>query len=240
MKFLKEKFLEDFKIERKFFDKRTLLAIFKLMNKGYVEIVESLVKEGKESCVLSAKDKANNWIALKVYRTEHCDFKNMWKYLIADPRFAGIKKDRRSVVYAWCRREFKNLKIASKAKVNCPKPIAFFENVLVMSFIGKDGKPAPRLIDVVLSKEDAELIYKQIIEEVKKLASVKLVHTDLSAFNVLLFDKPYLIDFSQAVTFAHPLAKDFLIRDLKNINLYFKKLGVKVKDEEKIAKELIS
>ena len=239
MKFLKEKFLEDFKIERKFFDKRTLLAIFKLMNKGYVDRVESLVKEGKESCVLSAKDKSNNWIALKVYRTEHCDFKNMWKYLIADPRFFGIKKDRRSVVYAWCRREFKNLKIAFKAKVACPKPIAFFENVLVMSFVGEDGKPAPRLVDVILSKKDASSIYKRIIQEVKKLVSSKLVHTDLSAFNILLFDKPYLIDFSQAVTFAHPLAKDFLIRDLKNINLYFKKLGVRVKDEEKLFKELV-
>ncbi len=209
------------------------------MNKGYVKVVESLIKEGKESCVLSGKDKNDNWIALKVYRTEYCDFKNMWKYLVADPRFYGIKKSRRSIVYTWCKREFKNLKIAFSAKVSCPEPIAFFENVLVMSFIGKDGNPAPRLIDVSLDKETGLTIYENIIEEVKKLAKAKLVHSDLSAFNILLLEKPYLIDFSQAVPFSHPLAKEFLLRDLKNINLYFEKIGIQVKSEEEIIEELI-
>lgn len=232
-------FFEKFKIERKVFDRRTILAIIKLMNKGYVKVVESLIKEGKESCVLSGKDKNDNWIALKVYRTEYCDFKNMWKYLVADPRFHGIKKSRRSIVYTWCKREFKNLKIAFSAKVSCPEPIAFFENVLVMSFIGKDGNPAPRLIDVSLDKETGLTIYENIIEEVKKLAKAKLVHSDLSAFNILLLEKPYLIDFSQAVPFSHPLAKEFLLRDLKNINLYFEKIGIQVKSEEEIIEELI-
>lgn len=232
-------FFEKFKIERKVFDRRTILAIIKLMNKGYVKVVESLIKEGKESCVLSGKDKNDNWIALKVYRTEYCDFKNMWKYLVADPRFYGIKKSRRSIVYTWCKREFKNLKIAFSAKVSCPEPIAFFENVLVMSFIGKDGNPAPRLIDVSLDKETGLTIYENIIEEVKKLAKAKLVHSDLSAFNILLLEKPYLIDFSQAVPFSHPLAKEFLLRDLKNINLYFEKIGIQVKSEEEIIEELI-
>lgn len=232
-------FFENFKIERKVFDRRTILAILKLMNKGYVKVVESLIKEGKESCVLSGKDKKGNWIAIKVYRTEYCDFKNMWKYLISDPRFSGIKKDRRSVVYAWCKREFKNLKLASDLGISCPKPIAFFENVLVMKFIGKNGNPAPRLIDISLSSKEAQSIYESIIEEVKKLFKAKLVHSDLSAFNILLFEKPYLIDFSQAVTLSHPLAEEFLKRDLKNISSYFKKIGIPVKSEEEIIKEFI-
>ncbi len=232
-------FFEKFKIERKVFDRKTILAILKLMNKGYVKIVESLIKEGKESCVLSGKDKKDNWIALKVYRIEHCDFKNMWKYLVSDPRFYGVKKSRRSIVYTWCKREFKNLKIAFSAKVSCPEPIAFFENVLVMSFLGENGKPAPRLIDVSLDEKNALAVYESIMEEVKKLAKAKLIHSDLSAFNILLLEKPYLIDFSQAVPFSHPLAKEFLVRDLKNINSYFKKIGISVKSEEEIIKELI-
>ncbi|MEM5790580.1 MAG: serine protein kinase RIO [Candidatus Aenigmatarchaeota archaeon] len=232
-------FFENFKIERKVFDRRTILAILKLMNKGYIRIVESLIKEGKESCVLSGKDKKENWIVLKIYRIEYCDFKNMWKYLITDPRFSGIKKDRRSIVHVWCRREFKNLKIASDAGVSCPKPIAFFENVLVMEFIGKNGNPAPRLIDVSLNSKEAQNVYESIIEEVKKLLKAKLVHSDLSAFNILFFEKPYLIDFSQAVTLSHPLAEEFLKRDLKNISSYFKKIGIPVKSEEEIIKEFI-
>jgi len=224
-------FWEKFKIERKVFDRKTLLAIFRLMNKGYVKTVESLVKEGKESCVLSAKDKKGNWVALKVYRVEHCDFKSMWKYLVSDPRFFAVRKDRRSVVYNWCKREFKNLKIAFNSGVWCPEPIAFFENVLVMSFIGEEGKPAPRLIDLVLSEEDAKIVYEEVIENLKKLIKAKLIHSDLSPYNILLKERPYFIDFSQAVTFSHPLAKDFLERDLKNINSHFQRIGIDVKED---------
>ena len=65
-----------------------------------------------------------------------------------------------------------------------------------------------------------------------------LIHSDLSAFNVLIWKKPYLIDFSQAVPLEHVLAKEFLKRDIRNINLYFKKIGIKVKDEEEILKKL--
>jgi RIO kinase 1 len=221
--------IKEFKIERKVFDERTLFAIYKVVTKGFVKSVESLVKEGKESLIVSAKDKNENWLALKIYRTSYCDFKSMWKYLIADPRFKGIKKARRSVVYNWCRREFSNLKTAFDFGINCPEPIAFYENVLVMKFIGENGIPAPRLVDLKLEKGEAEVIYKLIFEEMKKLLKAKLVHTDLSPYNILIWEKPYLIDFSQAVTFEHPFAKEFFERDVKNINNFFEKFGVKVK-----------
>lgn len=231
--------IKDFKIERKVFDERTLLAIYKLMRRGIVKSVESTVKEGKESAVISAKDNDDNWIILKVYRTKYCDFKNMWKYLVGDPRFSRIKKSRRNVVYNWCKREFKNLNIAFSAGVNCPRPIAFHENILVISLIGEDGNLAPRLIDIRLKIKDAKKIYGFTLEEVKKLLKAGLIHTDLSAYNILLWDKPYIIDFSQAVPLRHQLAKEFLKRDLKNVNSYFKKLGVKVKDIEKMLNQLL-
>jgi serine/threonine-protein kinase RIO1 len=44
----------------------------------------------------------------------------------------------------------------------------------------------------------------------------------------LIWEKPYLIDFSQAITFEHPFAKEFFERDVENINNFFKKFGVKV------------
>lgn len=220
--------VKEFKIERKVFDERTLFAIYKLVTKGFIRSVESLIKEGKESLIVSAKDKNENWLALKIYRTSHCDFKSMWKYLVADPRFKGIKKARRSVVYNWCRREFSNLKTAFDFGISCPEPIAFYENVLVMKFIGENGIPAPRLVDLKLKRDEAEVIYKLIFEEIKKLLKVKLVHTDLSPYNILIWEKPYLIDFSQAITFEHPFAKEFFERDVENINNFFKKFGVKV------------
>ncbi len=220
--------LKDFKIEAKVFDERTLFCIYKLMKRGLIKSVESKIKEGKESVILSGLGK-EGWIAIKVYRTYHCDFRNMWKYLIADPRFFNVKKRRRQVVINWVRREFKNLKIAFEAGINCPKPFGIYENVLVMSFIGKDGKAAPRMVDL----EDANWnkLYELTVNEMKKLTRAKLVHADLSAFNILVLNEtPYLIDFSQAVTFDHPLAFEFLKRDVENINKFFKKKGVKVNE----------
>lgn len=231
--------IKELKIERKVFDDRTLFAIYKLMLKGIVKSVESVAKEGKESLVLSAKDKKDKWLALKIYRTKYCDFKSMWKYLVSDPRFVGIKKSRRAMVYNWCKREFKNLKTAFDAKVSCPKPIVFYENILVMKFIGEDGNLAPMVVDLKFKLRDAQLIYNFILNQIKKIVKAGLVHSDLSAYNILFLDKPYIIDFSQAVPLRHPLAKDFLKRDLKNINSYFKKLGVKVKSVENMLNRLL-
>ncbi|MCS7105877.1 MAG: serine protein kinase RIO [Candidatus Aenigmarchaeota archaeon] len=231
--------IKEFKIERKVFDERTLMALYRLLNKGIIKTVESVAKEGKESVVLSAKDKNNNWLALKVYRYEYCDFKSMWKYLIGDPRFFNVKKSRRAVVLNWAKREFKNLKIVYEAKVSCPKPVALEENVLVLEFIGENGKLAPRLIDVELSIEDAGYIYNFLLEELRKIVSSGLIHSDISPYNILIYEKPYLIDFSQAVPHSHPLAKEFLLRDIKNINSYFKKIGVEIEEEQKIFERLL-
>jgi len=228
--------VKEFKIERKVFDDRTLLAIFKLMKKGAIKTVESVVSEGKESLVISAKDNEGKWLAVKIYRIEYVDFKSMWKYLIGDQRFKNLKKDRRTVVFNWCKREFKNLKIAYDAGVSCPKPLVFNENILVTELIGENGKFAPRVIDLILQNpQDA---YDMIFDEIEKLFKAGLVHTDLSAYNILIFEKPYLIDLSQAVPLQHQLAKEFLERDIKNINKYFERLGVKTKSGEEMLKEL--
>jgi len=231
--------IKEFKIERKVFDDKTLFAIYKLMKKGIVKTVESIAKEGKESVVLSAKNPEGEWIALKLYRIEYSNFKRMWEYLAEDPRFFGLRKSRRAAVYTWCRREFKNLKIAHDAGVNCPKPIKFIENILVTEFIGKDGELAPMLIDLKFDQEDAQLIYQDVLNEIEKIVKAGLVHTDFSAYNILFFDRVCIIDFSQAVTFKHPNAREFLRRDIKNINSYFRKLDVKLEDEEKTYNRLM-
>jgi RIO kinase 1 len=227
---------KEFKIFRGAFDERTLLVLYRLTNKNSIS-VESLVKEGKESIILSGLKEEKDWVAIKVYRTEACDFKAMWKYLIGDPRFFGLKKNRRTIVNSWCRREFKNLKIAHEANVDCPKPLCFMENVLIMSFIGKDGKVAPRLIDVYL--ENPEDCYEGVLENLKKLVKCGIVHGDLSAYNILLHEKPYFIDFSHATTIENPQAFELLKRDVENINVYFSKLNVPVKDSKDIFNGLI-
>lgn len=227
-------FLEELKIERKVFDKRTLFVIFKLMKRGFVKTVESVIKEGKESLVVSARGKNNEWLSMKVYKVECSDFKSIRKYLIDDPRFSRIGRDKWKIIINWCRREFKNLKIAFEAGVSCPEPIISEGNILLTKFIGEDGIPAPRLIDIKI--ENPNELYEFLIGEMRRLAKSNMVHGDLSAYNIMILDKPYIIDFSQAVTEKHPLAKEFLKRDVNNINFYFKKLKVGV--DEKLFDEL--
>jgi RIO kinase 3 len=46
----------------------------------------------------------------------------------------------------------------------------------------------------------------------------KLVHADLSEYNMLWFDnKVWIIDVSQAVEIAHPAALEFLFRDCSSV-----------------------
>jgi len=231
----KREYYKEFKIVRGAFDERTLLVLYRLLNKNKIS-VESLIKEGKESIILSGLTNRKKWVAIKVYCTKACNFKNMSKYLVGDPRFQRIKKKRRFIVNLWCQREFKNLKIARNAGVDCPEPLFFEENVLIMSFIGNNGLAAPRLIDVKPDKP--ERIYKEILSNLKKLVENGLIHGDLSAYNILLHKKPYFIDFSHGITLKNPLAPELLKRDIKNINYYFSKFDITVKDTEKLYKKL--
>jgi len=231
----KREYYKEFKIVRGVFDERTLLVLYRLLNRKKIT-VESLVKEGKESIILSGLTKDKEWVAIKVYRTEACDFKTIWKYLVGDPRFHRITKKRRTIVNLWCQREFKNLKIAQEANVNSPKPLFFDENILIMIFIGKDGIVAPRLIDIIPDKPKE--LYELVLKNLKNLVKAGLVHGDLSAYNILLLNEPYFIDFSHGTTLSNPLALELLKRDVKNLNSYFSKLNIPLKNPKKIYKEL--
>ncbi len=232
---MKKRLREDYKelkIERGVFDNLTLMTLYEFLNKGYMKEVVGIIKEGKESAIFLGK--GDEKIAIKVYRTHAIDFKTMWQYLIGDPRFMKIKKSRLEIAKQWCLREYKNLQIAYEAGVSCPKPIIAKNNVLLMQFIGED-EPAPRLVDFGGSKKD----YLFILDNIKKLLKTGLVHGDLSAYNILYHEKPVLIDFSQATTLKNNIALDLLKRDIQNINSYFKKIGVKVKDNEKLYEEFL-
>jgi RIO kinase 1 len=138
----------------------------------------------------------------------------------------------------WTLKEYKNLQLAQEAGINVPTPIAVEKNVLVLSFIGKDGKPAPLLRDVPLSSPTGW--YKAILDIVKQLyTKAKLVHGDLSEYNIMVPNGyPVLIDFGQAVTTEHPQAKAFLERDIENLNHYFSQFKVKTVSPQKFVEKV--
>jgi len=69
----------------------------------------------------------------------------------------------------------------------------------------------------------------------------KLVHADLSEYNMLYKNKTlYIIDVSQSVEHDHPNAFDFLRMDCGNVNRYFKNNGVLTLSNSQLYKFIIT
>lgn len=214
---------EDQEAEKNFenvFNSETLRSLYELADDGHFQTLHGFVKQGKESNVCVATTDDGEQVAVKIYVVEASNYEDMTKYLLNDPRFQGISDSRRDVIFAWCRKEYKNLMKVERAGVDAPRPRGFEKNVLVMDFLGEDFSPAPRLKDVELHEPERE--FDHIIDQIRKLwQQEELVHGDLSEYNVLWHGKPQLIDFSQGVLQAHPLADELLERDLQNLANHF-------------------
>jgi RIO kinase 1 len=221
---------ERFKLEESVFDEATYAAIYKLVQDGYIDAFGGPISTGKEANVYTAKA-SDAEVAVKVYRINASDFKDMRGYLDGDPRFEGIGQDKRKVVMAWVRKEFANLKRAQKAGVRVPNPIAVERNVLVMEYIATDGDRAKRLNEVHI--ENPETAYEVVREYMCRLYDAGLVHGDLSEYNIIFQEGDLVvIDLGQAVTKHHPNAGDFLQRDCENVASFFARQGMEITGEE--------
>lgn len=225
---------EIFKTYKDVFDNSTIVTVLKLISKGALDGLESPISIGKEANIFTGIAQGQR-VAVKIYRIATCDFRKMYQYLQADPRYHP-DKNRRRVVLTWAQREFRNLLKAREAGVRVPTPRAVMNNVLVMEFIGDDGQPALRLKDDI--PEDLEGFFRKVIANMRKLHQAGLVHTDLSHFNILNHrGEPVFIDLSQATVLENPNAQEYLARDIKNICAFFRKQGLQA-DEEAVRKQI--
>lgn len=211
------------------FDHDTSIALLDLKDKNVIQKMYGVIESGKESVVFLADTPENERVIVKIYMNQAGGFRDMYQYLRGDKRFRGVKKDRRSVIEEWCKKEFKNLKKASKV-LECPKPISYKENILVMSFIGEEFSPYPKLKDVEV--ENPKKGFDRVVDDIKRLwRSEKLVHGDISEYNILIDDEGelYFIDFSQGVHTSHPEAEDLLKRDIQNTANFFETQGAEIK-----------
>lgn len=228
----------DRKTEAEIFDKSTLKSLEKLISDRIINTLEFPISTGKEGNVFLGITPKNKPVAVKIYRISTATFKNMTSYIMGDPRFKSIHKTRIDIVYAWTKKEFKNLQRIQDAGIRAPKPIIFLNNVLIMEYIGDKKRAAPLLKDVQV--EDPKKLFDNLIEFISKMyKKANLVHGDMSVYNVLIYrNKPYIIDLGQGVLSEHPNAMDFLKRDIHNIVSYFKKFGIRA-DENKIFEKII-
>jgi RIO kinase 1 len=240
----KNKDYRDRKTELSVLDIPTLETLYKFSKRGLIKALGGPISSGKEAVIFHAIGAEEEELAIKMYKVSTSNFNAMLDYIIGDPRFENIKRDRRSIVSAWARKELKNLKRAFDAGVEVPRPIASDKNVLMMEFIGRDGVAAPRLRDIPVDilKTDFELeeLFLRIISYIQIMYEKgTMVHADLSEFNILMkgyvereFEgadveiEPVIIDMGQATLLQHPNAEAFLLRDVRNIVTFFNKLGL--------------
>ncbi|MBI4053492.1 MAG: serine protein kinase RIO [Candidatus Diapherotrites archaeon] len=219
------------KVFEKVFNERTMRCLYSLASKGYFQSLEFQVNDGKEAHVFRAVDASGTFRAVKIYKVETAEFNAMAQYIEGDRRFMRVKKDRRSIVFTWAKKEFRNLQLLSDAKADVPYPTAVKENVLVMEFIGKDGIAAKSVKEA--PPKSIESFREAMVEFMAKAYSKGLVHSDLSEYNVLNNDEKFVvIDVGQGVLTSHPMAGEFFRRDVENIAGYISNCGEKVSAED--------
>jgi RIO kinase 1 len=222
---------EDYRVIDDVFNIPTLKVINEMISRNVFGYIKGPLASGKESKVYLALDNnRQNFLLVKIYLTVSAEFRKRLQYIVGDPRFSSSKRGLRSLISIWAKKEFKNLRTAYDNGVNVPAPLKVCQNVLVMEFIGDDisGIPCPVLVN---SNSITSNDYKEIITQMSNLyQKAQLVHADLSEYNIFKCPKGRIIlfDFGSSVNIKQPNSRQFLRRDIANINTFFRQRGVKV------------
>lgn len=209
------------------------------------------VKGGKEATVYCCQAHPSTgaaWLAAKIYRPRK--FRNLrndrmyregrtildedgkaLKDHVADRAIhRGTSYGKDLLHVSWLQHEVNALKRLHAAGVAVPKLFASGPNVLIMEFIGDDGRAAPPLSQVSLGPADARRAFDALIDDVRRMLALGVVHGDLSAYNVLYWrGQAKIIDFPQLVDPArNPRAQAIFTRDVARLCEYFARHGVRV------------
>jgi RIO kinase 1 len=212
-----------------------------LVADGIVDALIQRVKTGKEAEVFIVR-KGEEYLAAKVYKERTArNFKNNVTY--KEGRQVRNTRDARAMAKGtkyglelseadWRHAEHDALLTVAAAGVRVPKPDLFYEGVLLMELVlGSDGQPAPRLIDVPLTRDEAVAHHRDILGQIVGMLTCDLIHGDLSPYNILMaWNGPTIIDLPQVIKAAHnSQSEGFLIRDVRNITEHFARYAPELK-----------
>ena len=216
------------KVVNEVLDKPTVMTLYNMIKRHVIAYVNGVQNAGKESVVFWAVDDNGDNVALKIYLVTTSNFKKRRSYMQGDPRFTRIKRKTRDLIYLWARKEFRNLTQCYAAGIPVPKPHHVSNNVLAMEFIGEKGVPANTLLESKVDEHDYEESLQIITDMYKK---ARLVHGDLSEYNIFKTkDGLVVFDLGSAIDIRHPNVDEFLKRDIYNINRFFRKRDILVKE----------
>ena len=198
-----------------------------ILDAGLATEVRRLISAGKEAdvylCTYNGAPLAVK--AYRLYRTSHRGGR-------------PIKADTMSWLAA---QEFEMMRQAWKGGASVPTPARRVENLLSMRYLGEPDEPAPRLHDVRLDAP-AEFM-EAVLTGVDRLAATGIVHSDLSAFNILVHQGvPFFIDFSDAIrvdrTGGVPWirltqARDALVHGFHALGKHFHRYGLAIEADSR-------
>ena len=227
------------------FDMSTQMAVYELIRRGVISEMLGNISAGKEARIYCARER-EGYVAAKIYLTTTAEFrKSIRKYIVGDPRFEEIaNRGLRKLIYAWARKEFRNLKRMEQVGIRVPRPISVYRNIPVMEFIGEKCRRAPLLVELFKPsnqltteewKNTFDIVYDYMI---KMYREAKLVHADLNEYNIMYWNEPVIIDVGQAVPVDHPYAEEFLKHDVQQIRRFFSAVGVSVPSLEEMLREI--
>jgi RIO kinase 1 len=203
-----------------------------LLADGVIDEVVSRLKGGKEADVWLVRS-GGQVVAAKVYKARQSrSFKNDAAYKegrrVRNTRTQramdrGSRFGQAAAEDAWKARESDALFLLHAAGVRVPRPVLFHEGVVLMEVVvDAHGRPAPRLVDAPIARDQAGGIYADLRRQAIAMLACGLIHGDLSPYNVLLgAHGPVVIDFPQVVDAAHnSQAEAFFLRDLENVRRF--------------------
>jgi RIO kinase 1 len=221
-----------------------------LLHDGVVDEVVSRLKSGKEADLWLVRH-GGEVVAAKVYKArETRSFKNNSGYRegrqVRDTRMQramdrGSRFGQAAAEDAWKAKEADALHQLHAAGVRVPRPVMFYEGVLLMELVlDAHGHPAPRLIDAQVAREDAAALYADLRGQAVRMLACDLIHGDLSPYNILLgHEGPVVIDFPQVVGAAHnSQAERYFQRDLENVRQFFAGVDPALRAAEGDAREI--
>jgi RIO kinase 1 len=234
--------------EEKTVEESLLAHLTPLIEDNLIEEVIRPIKSGKEAvvyCCRAHESLGGELIAAKIYRPmERRSFKRDAIYQQGRERGARPdartlralgKKSTRGRVHkfsAWIAHEMRTMTLLYQAHADVPEPIERQGPVILMQYFGDEQAPAPVLVNVTLDAGEVATIYQQILRNVELFLVQHRIHADLSAYNMLYVDDHIvIIDFPQSVDPRYnDDGFDLLVRDLKNVNAFFRDYDLEVVD----------
>ena len=146
---VKDKDKKDYSTVEKVIDPKTEILLEKWITQGLFSRVGGCISAGKEANVYYAEEGSAEDMpgdkAVKVYKVETMVFRDREDYIEGEWRYrrGHCRTNPRKLIKLWAEKEFRNLKRMRAEDLRVPEPLRVHNNVMVMQFLGVEGRAAP-------------------------------------------------------------------------------------------------